>query len=172
MTKHAPPVRRAVMGLAGVCVLAVMALTACGASTPAGGLGSGTAPTATSGRGGSIVKPCPGNATSMPGSPDLVLTERQEGSTSQVKVGDQIVVKLPVTFRWALAAGGAGPVLKGVDPQGGIVTEGADSFCVWAFRVAGAGKMTLSFNGTPLCDPKQPCPQLERAVTFTISATP
>lgn len=141
------------------CVLLVAVciggLAGCGASSGANGGGgvSSTAmpPTRTA------VKGCPGGAGGAPdaGTPALVLTIKDAGHESKAHVGDVIQVRLPATQRWAMDKGGAG-ILEMLQPAG--YWDVTASACIWNFRAAKVGATTVSFVGTALCEPKEPCP--------------
>lgn len=141
-----------------VCVLLVVVciggLAGCGASSGAnGGVSSTATPTTKTG-----VKGCPGGTGGAVdvGTPTLVLTIKDADHESKAHVGDVIQVRLPATQRWAMEKGGAG-ILEMLQPAG--YWDVTASACIWNFRAAKVGATTVSFVGTALCDPKEPCPK-------------
>jgi hypothetical protein len=75
-----------------------------------------------------------------------------------------VQVRLPLTQQWQLTQAGQGVAL--LQPAG-IEDDGLRA-CVWAFTARAAGDVRLTFTGTALCEPSQPCPLYARIELYLV----
>jgi len=167
-----PPARLPLPPLLLLAAIAVALLVGCGQSSATIGAPGAGAPTATTTPppipGGTSIRPCPGptGSASSAGTPALVFSGGASDASGVAHVGDLIQVRLPVTQHWQLQKASASAVIVG---QGGL-QDGALNACVWSFRATAAGRITLAFVGTALCDqPGVPCPQYARLATYIVT---
>jgi hypothetical protein len=112
-----------------------------------------------------LLKPCPGGAGDAlsSGTPALILVDG--ATTGSAHVGDLIQVRLPTSLRWNYTGGIA--ALAPTAQAGEI--DASRGICFWNFLAQSAGKGTIDFTGTALCEPMQPCAMFARDAHFTIT---
>lgn len=168
---------RAPVALAPGVLLALLALlvalAGCGITTTNSAAGSAPNTTATATASAiassqSHINPCPGPAGSVgdAGPPALVLTPQSANHSGSAHAGALVQVRLPDASHWDYLSTAS---LAPLAPAG--VHDTTLGVCVWNFRPQSAGKVTLSFARSAICQPRVPCPLYVQRVSFTLDVT-
>jgi hypothetical protein len=152
-----------------VCLLSLIALAGCGVTTGGAGLGSPAGSSTAVTHGGASINPCPGKPATLAKAPNVLLSLKDSHKQTQVHPGDVVQVELAAQMHWSVNLGSSAATLKPLAPQG--VMDSQTSSCRWLFQAAQPGLATLSFIGTPLCDPTQPCLAIAEDEEFTIQVS-
>jgi hypothetical protein len=114
------------------------------------------------------VKPCPGGVGSVTqaGAPALVLRPWGGALMGNVHPGALVQVQLPVLRAMVWSYDGTAPSWALLQPAG--YEDVQRQVCVWNFRAAVVGTLTLKFTGTGICNAEGLCPVPVIPVTFTV----
>jgi hypothetical protein len=167
------------------CVLLLVALAGCGLSSTSG-VGADQPPMATASATStatvtvpatvtapttaSTTTGCPGPAQSVewPAPPAAIVTHAQ--STTAVKVGQALEVRLPFGHHWSMAASALNGTFTLDAPAG--YADAQSQTCIWHFTAKRAGTQDLSYAMAPICAPHTKCPQtIIIAFDITLDAT-
>lgn len=155
--------------------LALLALLVAGCGTTTVSLGSSPTATATATPtrhlgGGLTVRPCPGPFGSAMTASDnvVILTGTTPNRTASAHVGQTVEIQLPARNLWRYDASRSAMAPLSLNQPAGV-EDGQLDLCVWNFTARSTGTATLSFIGSPLCEPNMACPAIILAMSFTVN---
>lgn len=153
--------------LVGLSALLALLLAACGAGAPTSrsGASSGSASSTAPGGGVMTIRPCPGFYSGGE-NPTVTLSNSASTVTGSAHTGNTIEIRMDGHYKWTLASVKPSGELTSLTKEG--LFDSADGACVWLFHASAAGDATITFDGQPLCDPTQACPQNVILQTFKI----
>lgn len=133
-----------------VALIVIVALAGCG------GTGGGT----TSAK----ALPCHGSVIGGGATPSVTLRNADTNHETPAPVGAVVEIRMDGQHTWSLDTVTPSDALTPVGAQGAL----QQSECVWDFRVARAGVVTVSMVGGALCEPNQACPAYAILAKFII----
>lgn len=164
--------RKSLVLVVPALLVLTLVMAGCGSSSSSGSGNSGTdtgasTPSPTVTKGTASTQGCPNNVILSPaqGAPTITVTQGESQKPVAAHQGDIIEVQLAANHRWTGPTTSQGN-LELQTPYGYVSQN--KNMCVWRFVAKSAGTTNLNFEGHPICQKGQMCPQYILSLPFSI----